>query len=690
MQESATNNPITLTDQQQNALNEIEKFLAGDASVFILKGYAGTGKTTLLTYILKMLDDQNLPYQLMAPTGRAAKVIFDKTGCAATTIHKGIYSFERLEDKKKSGENFRLIFPLRINTGSHPICIVDEASMISSQKNFHEIYQFGTDVLLDDLLTFAAPNSGGKIIFIGDPAQLPPVSDSRSLALEESHFQSLGLKTMGCELTEVLRQADNAIARNALAIREMLRTNRFANFSFELKTNEVEPLSDLVGHFCQNFNVESDRNPVVITYSNKLAQHYNKEIRTRIFAGQTHVAPGDILMCVSNNYYFGEPIFNGDFVRVLHADEQEETHRTKTYVDSNGKKESVPITLTFRRIVIQLSNGITTECRVMEDLLNNGEPSLSVSETNALYIDFKMRHPKLNPGTDEFRNALQRDPYFNALRAKYGYAITGHKSQGGEWDTVFVDYSGRTFANAQTLRWIYTVTTRAKKSLFAPFFPAFSNFKKFKMGTITRATAKPADFAVPSQSPDVAAPGNTPYHSESAPDFLKTKFAAIESALVGTGFSIAGVQSCNYLEKYTIATPSGRFVFNGYYKKNQQFSFSAASGCPESAEVVAILNNPVVKTDETKSQLDYEPSNDNLKDLYEDVSSICETLDVELTRVVEHLSSYYVRYCFETENSYAYIDFFFDKNGFLTYGKPASSKGEDDSILKQIIKEFLE
>lgn len=691
MQESILPKRVTLTAQQQEALSKIELFLNGNVPVFILKGYAGTGKTTLLTYILKMLGDQKRPCQLMAPTGRAAKVIRDKTGCEATTIHKAIYAFDRLEEKN-AGKNdgIRFIFPLRTNEGSHPVCIVDEASMVSSMKSTHEIYQFGTDILLNDLLTYSAPNSGGKIIFIGDPAQLPPVSDSRSLALEESYFQSLGLETMNYELTEVLRQADNAISRNALAIREMLRTNQFANFTFETKTNEVEPMSDLVENFCAQYDLESSSNPIVITYSNQRAQKYNREIRAKLFPGKMRVAEGDILMCVSNNYSFEEPIFNGDFVRVLHVSEQMEKHNALTSVEAKGKMKPVSVTLTFRQIVIQLSSGVVVDCRVMEDLLNNGEPSLSVAETNALFLDFKLRNPKLKPGTEEFRMALQRDPYFNALRAKYGYAITGHKSQGGEWDTVFVDYSGRTFANAQTLRWIYTVTTRAKKSLFAPFFPSFSNFKQFRMESVTKVAARPADFVTLSQSSEVAAPTSTPYHSASAPDFLKAKFAAIESALAGSDFSIVGVQSCNYLEKYTIATPSGRFVFNGYYKKNQQFSFSAASGCPESAEVVAILNNPVAKAEKNTKKLEYAPANDNLKDLYEDISPICEELDVELTNVVEHLSAYYVRYCFEMGNSFAYIDFFFDKNGFLTYGRPSSSLGEADSILKKIIKEFLE
>lgn len=235
---------IQLTSQQREVFNKVESFLKSDAQVFILKGYAGTGKTTMVKEIAEYIyNDLHKKPQLMAPTGRAARVLSSKTNLNATTIHKRIYDFESFESKgeEKIEESERkLIFAIK-DTESNPIAIVDEASMVSSTKSEQELYQFGTGVLLSDLLTYIKPLSGGKIIFVGDPAQLPPVGDNQSRALSEEYFKSQGLKVESAELTEVLRQGGQSfVLKNAMKIRDLLKEKKRNRLSFEKNLEKLK------------------------------------------------------------------------------------------------------------------------------------------------------------------------------------------------------------------------------------------------------------------------------------------------------------------------------------------------------------------------------------------------------------------------------------------------------------------
>lgn len=211
---------INLTNDQRNALEMLHAFLESDARVFILQGYAGSGKTTLLKGFVEYLKSLEKKYQLMAPTGRAAKVIRDKTGKEATTIHRGIYNFERLdaieaENELVEEQSYHYVFPINQIGEDQQILIIDEASMVSSKESKHELFTFGTGFLLNDLLTYARiSTSKNKIIFVGDPAQLPPVGDNKSLALDSIFFKNeLQLSVQTAELIEVVRQSDNLILK---------------------------------------------------------------------------------------------------------------------------------------------------------------------------------------------------------------------------------------------------------------------------------------------------------------------------------------------------------------------------------------------------------------------------------------------------------------------------------------------
>ena len=309
---------MTLTDQQQQVLDAIKEFLDSNISVFILKGYAGTGKTTMIREIIEEIRKREKKPLLMAPTGRAARVLESKNSWAANTIHRCIYELDTIETKEGS-DDIRFIFPLKNSEdeANDRICIVDESSMIGTREVQNELFEFGTGSLLNDLLTFVAPNRGGKIIFVGDPMQLPPIGDSVSNALDEKYFESIGLKTMVAELTDVVRQgAGSAILGNAMKVRTLIESDQRNNLVFDRKENEVV---DLEGYKMPEQLLTLYPKPeigqsVIITFSNRQARDYNYAVRELLYPNYKQMVVGDILQVVSNNYKLD--VMNGDFVKI--------------------------------------------------------------------------------------------------------------------------------------------------------------------------------------------------------------------------------------------------------------------------------------------------------------------------------------------------------------------------------------
>lgn len=271
---------LVLTQQQQQVLDSIKEFMKSDASVFILRGYAGTGKTTMVKQIADYIS-QSRDVNLMAPTGRAARVLGVKTGYDAFTIHKAIYGSAGMVTKKVKDvaeSEFKLCFPIGQIDGK-VVAIVDEASMLCSKTNEHELFQFGTDNLMDDLLTYVRPSFGGKVIFVGDPAQLPPVGESVSQALNADFFISKGLKVMQTELREVLRQTgDSVILKNAMQIRNLLESNKRNRMVFDERKGDVEslPAHELLNRYMYERKESGKNDCVVICHSNESASKYNK------------------------------------------------------------------------------------------------------------------------------------------------------------------------------------------------------------------------------------------------------------------------------------------------------------------------------------------------------------------------------------------------------------------------------
>lgn len=457
---------MELTILQNKVFEQIKAFLNSDASVFILRGYAGTGKTTMVKVIADYIK-QSRQLAMMAPTGRAARVLATKTGHKAVTIHKAIYAKAHIEPKKVKDiaeSEYKFVFPINESeNGGNIVAIVDEASMVCSRKIEHELFIFGTDNLMEDLLTFVRPNFGGKVIFVGDPAQLPPVGESVSNALRAEYFKEKGLKVVEAELTEVLRQkGDSVILKNAMMIRDLLQKDKRNQLVFEEQKDDVEmvPSEQFLDKYLKYRKESGRHDSVIICYSNKSANRYNRDIRKSLYGGDVPLRENDILLITQNNYRLNR--MNGEFVPVLSVGARTQ-QSAPVYAQIGGKRQRIVITLNFIQVTVPDGDGNPMLCMLLEDLLTSDKATISIDENRALYINFCMRHPSLKQGTQVFADALLNDEYYNAIRAKYGYAVTGHKCQGGEWGKVFVDYTDRTGLDDDSLRWAYTATTRAQK-----------------------------------------------------------------------------------------------------------------------------------------------------------------------------------------------------------------------------------
>lgn len=679
---------MQLTNQQNQVFEKVKEFLKSDASVFILKGYAGTGKTTMIKHIFEYVRSFR-DCNLAAPTGRAARVLNDKVcrffeGTRANTIHKTIYSTASLIVKEDIADiadsEYKLVFPV-VNSMRNSVTIVDESSMVCSRKMEHELFRFGTDNLMDDLLTFVRPSFGGKVIFVGDPAQLPPVGESKSNALDAQFFRDKGLKVMECELTEVIRQSgDSVILKNAMNIRDLLFSKQRNTLVFDEKEDDVEtvPSGEFMQKYLEYRKKSGKHDSVIICYTNEAAAKYNREIRRELYGGDVPLNERDILLIVQNNYLLDK--MNGEFVPVLFVGERI-THSAPVYIQNGGERKRVVISLNFVHIRIPNSRNTSTDCMLLEDFLLDSEGSLSIDETRALYINFCMRNPRLKPGSRDFSDALQSDPYFNAVRAKYGYAVTGHKCQGGEWAKVFVDYTGRTGLSDDCLRWAYTATTRARKTLYVSNLPHITPFQKFRIEKVTACTRISEEFRVLG---DVKL---SPFHSEDAPKFVHAKYQCINELLLGMPYRIESIVSKPYMEIYTMNTPGGLRRFDIRYTNAGLFRPCV----PQTQDEYAVLLGKQIIDNERlmPTVFSYSPTEGIHTSLYNMVRSACDGLGINIVNVVEHKEDYSVNYYFYTSNSYSYIKFYIDDSGFVNYAKPLSFLGEDDSELKLLI-EYIE
>lgn len=490
---------IQLNKQQNEALEAITQFInSPQQAVFILKGYAGTGKTSLIAPIIDAIKKNKKEVMLMAPTGRAAKILSEKTNRNASTIHRVLYkgfdvraTLHDNEGKKAFGlftettknsngdDDVEIEFGLNQfeQNPTNYVFIVDEASMISAKPINNNYLRFGSNNLINDLINYIQPTLGGKVIFVGDPAQLPPVGDNYSVALDEEFFENLGLGVCTYELSEVVRQVeDSVILRNAMRIRNLILSAKRSTLVFEQKANEVEQVTpnEVVTRYCQISPKPSIGKAVVLCYSNEQVKNYNQAIRKLYYPNSyTTVNKGDVLLVTQNLFspFLPFPLFNGDFLRVLNADRKTEAIKEFVWYWENGERKNRWVTVEFRNVELETEQGEVFSYKIIDSLLNSPTRNIDYAERICLYKNLLRRYNAKNLNKYQLLRIMLQDEFFNAMHVKYGYAITCHKAQGGEWQTVFVDYSAPIGLDDNALRWRYTATTRAKKQLFGVNLP---------------------------------------------------------------------------------------------------------------------------------------------------------------------------------------------------------------------------
>lgn len=464
-----------LNDTQTEAIIEIINFLKSADNIFLLKGFAGTGKTTLLKVLSKYFSEQKIPFACMTPTGRAAKIITEKTGCPAHTIHKSIYSREDLReyrDKDTAGNEWvKYFYSLRHNADpGNTLYMIDESSMISNLYANDGFLRFGSGFLLNDFLTYVGQYNRRKIIFIGDPAQLPPVNMDTSPALDKNYLESLPfrLKISEFEMCEVVRQSqDSGILSLATTIRESIEQRKFSHLHITPNYRDILSLSNkkVSSQYLSLTTNLHDFSTIIIAHTNYAVLNYNHAVRESLWGIGQDLRSGDRVIVIQNNYSHEIELLNGEFGTIVKV--EPDTESRKVGIWKNEK--FLEIELNFRDVVIRFEteNGLSQDirCKMLMNLLNSAMPNLTQEELQALYVEFKQRNPDLKTNSAEFREAIEHDPYFNCLRIKYGYAVTCHKAQGGEWAEVFIDF--RTNYNRNTpyyYRWSYTALTRGREN----------------------------------------------------------------------------------------------------------------------------------------------------------------------------------------------------------------------------------
>ena len=674
---------MILTNQQQAALNEIESFIESTESedkVFILSGYAGTGKTTIIKEILKFCADKELSnILLMAPTGKAAKVLRERT-CfnGACTIHSGIFSHDPIivnqEDNDVTTSEVKVVFPLNtaIARSCGWLCIIDEASMVSSREIKNEDLIFGSGNMLNDILSYINLNNASKVIFIGDPAQLPPVGDNASNALNPEWFVKKGYSPRRAVLTDVVRQVkDSAILNNSLKIRTLLESETRNNLQFETKQGEVEEMGveSLINTFYDNW-INGDKG-VIITYSNAVAYSYNLRIREKLGRKYELLCQGDHLMVVHNNYFEGGVFYNGDNIDIFHVYPSTETFNIKLKKKIHDRVTEVSIALEFIDAIIINERGEKMHRRLLANLLNSNKANLTPDEHRALYVHVCMRYPGIH-NESEITNILKTDPYFNALRVKYGYAITCHKAQGSEWRVAYIDYMSRKGFSDDALRWTYTATTRAKEKIYGVGIPNVTPISKLSVDAkISKLTKTPVGF----YPKDTIVP-ETPYHNSSTLSPVKMKYWLVSEALSEKGYHLSDVQSSAWRESYFIDGLRYDAMYNGQgvFKR-----FEPVNNFDQ--DVLDTLN----QTGKISFPFDYQPQEQHLNSLYQQMNCLCEKYGICISNIITP-SQYCVRYFLITEAfEYAFIDFWFNANRLWTRAIASSSLGEVDYALKSLL-----
>ena len=442
------------TNNQKKIIEKLSAWLSDDdySRIFLLNGYAGTGKTTIIAAFVAALKELGLKPILLAPTGRAAKVLTRYSKLTAYTIHKKIY-------REKSISDYQSKFSLDYNREHDAVFIVDEASMLSTSSPDSS---FGSGNLLDDLVQYVRQGKRCRLMLVGDDAQLPPVGDDYSPALQPSELLPYGDVEYGT-MDEVVRQShDSGILFNATMLRCMLENNIYKIPRFDLSYKDfrqvqggelLEELQDCYDRFGRD-------ETIVITRSNKRANRYNEGIRRHNLSAEEEIESGDMLMIVKNNYFYAEQdkdspmsfVANGDVARLKRIRRFEEFYGFR-FIDA---------TLQFPDY-----DDYEMQAKILMDTLTSESPSLTREQSNQLFIEVEKDYADITSKSKRYK-AIRENPHFNAMQVKFAYAVTCHKAQGGQWSAVFVDRClfGDEEMSRDMLRWLYTAITRATERVY--------------------------------------------------------------------------------------------------------------------------------------------------------------------------------------------------------------------------------
>ena len=443
------------TISQKKVVEKLSEYLSSPdySQIFVLNGYAGTGKTTLISALVEVLADMGTKCVLLAPTGRAAKVLSRYSGREALTIHKRIY-------REKTNADYESKFSLNINKERGAVFIVDEASMLSDTSGEGQI--FGSGSLLDDLIKYVRSGKECRLILVGDNAQLPPVGADYSPALDESVMQEYG-NVVYASMDDVVRQsAESGILFNATMVRCMLENLICEVPQFDMNFPDIESVNggELMEKLQDCYDRYGREETIVITRSNKRANRYNEGIRRYNLSAEEAIESGDMLMVVKNNYHYTERIedcpmsfmANGDIALLK---------RIRRFEDFYG--------FHFAEAILSFPdyNDTEIECKILLDTIASESPSLTREERRRLFDEVEKDYTDIKSKIKRYKE-IRENPHFNAVQVKFAYAVTCHKAQGGQWRAVFVDRClfGDEPMTRDMLRWLYTALTRATDKLY--------------------------------------------------------------------------------------------------------------------------------------------------------------------------------------------------------------------------------
>lgn len=454
------NFPYQPTAEQENVVKKMADFLTGrqQEQVFVLRGYAGTGKTSLVGALVRTLDALQQKSVLLAPTGRAAKVFAAYAGHPAFTIHKRIYRQRAFGDEGA--------FSLNDNLTTHTLYIIDEASMIANEGLSGAL--FGTGRLLDDLIQYVYSGEGCRLLLMGDTAQLPPVGEELSPALSPEALRGYGLEVTEATLTQVVRQAEESgILWNATRLRCLITEERFFSLPKVRVSGfaDIRPLpgNELIDALEECYRRDGEDETIIVCRSNKRANIYNRGIRAQILWREEELETGDRLMVAKNNYFWTDKEKEMEFIA-----------NGETVVVKRVRRTRELYGFRFADVLLSFPDqrDFELEATVLLDTLHSDAPALPRADAERLFNALMEDYADIPLKRDRLKK-LKSDPYYNALQVKYAYAVTCHKAQGGQWRNVFLDqgYLTDDLLTPDYFRWLYTAFTRATGTLYLVNYP---------------------------------------------------------------------------------------------------------------------------------------------------------------------------------------------------------------------------